>query len=489
MRKCGPCGVELPPQARFCGKCGTPFYETAPSNEPVQPALSGSQAVNPEYPGVVTTYIPGEQLSLPCEADEDGEFENTPPENSEDGHQEQPADLAGPTSIAPPAGIEALPTPHLPSIQCTPRFSSGPMGQIMPSMIGRPASPSFRAHNLVGNQAPAPGTGSSAPSYFSSYTAHTGATQNARGCVIRWLVISLAAILVAVGGGIGILSYILTRPQPVIGISSAYQLGNTPVGSNGTSLYIQGRRFSGKSVITFLIDNRPAPAAPRVVSDQNGNISAKLPITAAWPQGRHILTARDASNYVSKVGIAIEVVPQGQAHTPGPNGAPPDDANFTVNASLHGQYDEGNGPFSGTEPLIITGYSDPAGGSVCKARDNGQPQTYHGITPGNGLPYVETVTFSCTGTYKGGQISYAETLLSAEITLTYQGNQYICHLLTPGVNEKLSGSYKARNGFSGTETHSSFPQSDFSCTTGQLDFFTFSIYGGTSTWNGAAVPH
>lgn len=308
-----------------------------------------------------------------------------------------------------------------------------------------------------------------------------------------WLALGIIALAVATAVASGIMAYMLTRPhpQPAISVASAYTVGTNPAGSQGTMLHIRGQKFSSNSAITFLLDGRIAPDAPRVASDHNGNLSVNLPIPAAWSPGRHLLGARDAAHYSSKKGAVIEVVLPGQANTPGPNGAPPDDASFSMNISqntpIQEQYNGSNGSPSNAEPLAITGHADPAGGSVCKARDNGQPQTYDGTTS-DGLSDTQVATFSCTGTYKGGRVSYTETLLSDVVTVSYQGDSYVCHLLTSGVNEQLSGTYTTSSSFSGTITYSSFPQSDFSCTTGQLAYFNFSLTGGTSNWTATNTP-
>lgn len=302
----------------------------------------------------------------------------------------------------------------------------------------------------------------------------------------KWAIILLILIVIAVGSGV--LAYLLTRPQPVLSlISSTYHVGTIPAGSNGTTLRVQGQHFSAHSAITFLLDNHPAPAAPAVVSNQFGALSTTLPITAAWPLGLHTLTARDAANYVSKRGIQVEIVAQGQAHTPGPNGAPPDDTSFNMRVSVREQTNGSDTSAASMDTLLVSGNPDPAGGSVCKSRDNMQPHTYNSSTT-SGLPDTLVYTFSCSGTYKNGRISYKETLVKAVITISNQGNLYVCRLLKAGVDEQLSGNYTKRGNFTGSVTLSAFPSSDFSCTTGQLSYFNFSLLGGSGTWSATYTP-
>jgi hypothetical protein len=331
---------------------------------------------------------------------------------------------------------------------------------------------------------PLPTTGPYVPEALEPIPPRSNTTQHHKQRTItKWVIILLAILIIAAAGGSGVLAYILTRPQPVISlISNPYTLGHIPAGSNGTTLHIQGQRFSDNSAITFLLDNHALSITPTVVSDHYGTLNTNLPITAAWPLGLHILTAKDAHNYVSQKGIQVAIVAQGQAHTPGPDGAPPDDASFKMNVSVQEQHTSNGDLAASMDTLLISGNPDPAGGSVCKDRDNMQPHTYQSSTT-SGLPDTLVYTFSCSGTYKNGQISYTETLLSAVITVNARGNSYVCHLLTAGVDEQLTGNYTAQSGFSGTVTLSAFPQSDFSCTTGQLPYFNFSLTGKSSMWS------
>lgn len=362
--------------------------------------------------------------------------------------------------------------PPLPISASTAFYSRPVSGHLVPDHAQQPGSMSAQMHPAYHTKAP---------------------MRTTRKPASGWLALGIIALVVAITVASGIMAYMLTRPypQPVISVASGYTVGTNPAGAQGTTLHIRGQKFSSNSAITFLLDGHIAPGTPRVASDHNGNLSVNLPIPAAWSPGRHLLNARDAAHYSSKKDVVIEVVLPGQANTPGPNGAPPDDASFSMhisqNTPIQEQYNGSNGQLSNADPLVVTGHADPAGGSVCKARDNGQPQTYNGTTA-DGLSDTQVATFSCTGTYKGGRVSYTETLLSDIVTVSYQGDSYVCHLLTSSVNEQLSGSYTASGNFSGTITYSSFPQSDFSCTTGQLAYFNFSLAGGTGTWTATDTP-
>jgi len=264
---------------------------------------------------------------------------------------------------------------------------------------------------------------------------------------LKVLLIVLSIVLVLGAGSCGIAAYLLTRPQPVMTVTSIYRVGSTLAGSTGSVLHVSAHSFSGSSAITFLLDILPVASTQHVSSDADGNVRADLTITTAWAVGNHILTAKDANGYTTKVGMLVVIVPQGQAHTPGPNGAPPDDLSFTLNASMQAQ-DAGTGKQLGstTETLIITGKPDPSGGSVCQSLDDGQPHSYIG-NAGNGITYRETFIWSCSGTYKGGKLSYTETATTDKVDFS---NGISCVAHTHYVSEHLEGTFTSQNTISGT---------------------------------------
>jgi hypothetical protein len=277
---------------------------------------------------------------------------------------------------------------------------------------------------------------------------------------LKVLLISLSIILVlgAVGGSIT--AYMLTRPKPVMTVTSKYHVGSMPAGSTGTTFHINASNFSGTATITFLLDNLPVTSNQHITSDANGNVKADLMITSVWAMGNHTLTAKDASGYTTKIGSIVAIVPQGQAHTPGPNGAPSDDTSFSLAVTVRFQ-DAGTGkqidPFS--ETLVITGKPDASGGTVCQSYDDGKPNTLSGNT-GNGVPYHLTAVFSCSGTYKGGQIDYTETATSLKIT---SSNGASCVAHTPFVYQHLVGSFTNQNTINGTASGES---ATFDCSLG-----------------------
>jgi hypothetical protein len=258
----------------------------------------------------------------------------------------------------------------------------------------------------------------------------------------RNIALILVLLVLVLGGASGI-TYVLTRPKPVIDVTSQYTSGSSLVGSTGTTFHIRGTQFSSNSTITFLLDGQQTPGSQTVVSDTNGAFAINLAVTAQWTAGKHTLTARDAGGYETRVGQSILIVNQGEAGTPGPNGAPADDTqSFALHVTVQRQ-----GAQAATETLTITGQPDPAGGTVCnKSIDNGQPHTGTG-TDGQGHTFKETTVLKCSGTYKTGKITYTETVTSDQIVFDAGPT---CTLVAPFTDQQLTGSFTDATHASGT---------------------------------------
>jgi hypothetical protein len=295
----------------------------------------------------------------------------------------------------------------------------------------------------------------------------------------RILLIVLAIIIVLGAGcfGFGIYHF-LTLPQPVISVISKYHVGQTPAGSTSTTFHVSGQNFTANSAITFLLDGATAPGSVTAQSDAKGNVQADLTVTNGWIVGDHTLTARDANSNTTKSGIPVTIVPPGEASTPGPNGAPPNDMKFTINISIQATdttTKKAFSPFSQT--LVVTGQPDPAGGTVCQSRDNGQPQNIPGTINNSSTTYTEVIVYQCTGTYKGGQLSYTETTTSDKYTLSDGG---ICTANTPYVVERLTGTFTAPTAISGSYSSDSIRAP---CT-GSSSLSSLSSDPFTGNWSG-----
>jgi hypothetical protein len=283
---------------------------------------------------------------------------------------------------------------------------------------------------------------------------------------LKILLIAVAALIVlaVVGGGI----FAVTRPQPFISANSQYQVDMTPAGSTSTEFRVSGHKFSSNSSITFLLDGSVVPGNAAAQSDSDGNLTtATLTVTKDWPLGGHTLKARDANGYTTKDGVALKIVAQGQAHTPGPNGAPPDDQSFTVNATYLIQQ-------AHQIEMNVSGHPDPDGGSVCTSTfgTDGVQSTAHGKDDIGA--YTDTYTMTCSGTYKGGKLSLTETLSNETYTYT---NGVVCTQPAPFVYRHFEGTFSNATNISGSYKSDS---ATYNCTQGAS--YVYNALQGT--WTG-----
>jgi hypothetical protein len=497
-KPCPSCGLELPAWARFCGRCGHSFSQPisqpaeAPSTaEPVAPQPSPSEPAGALQP-------PAEPMQTPPAASAELE-ETLPPKVLPLASQPQPEEeekrrsgvapgpfpLPGPPEMAPFSG------PVAPGISTAPAWAQG----AAPAMPGIPAGPQIGAPGVpgipAGPQIGAPGVpgipagpqigapGMSAPPLqgapqFSGWpqppftlspagappTAAQPATSAgqaaARGLgyklwgTVQAKIISIVVVAAVVVGGGAAAAIVVTRPDPVIQVTSKYHVADKAAGSVGTTLHIIGQKFSHSSAITLLLDNnQPLPGDPPAIqSDADGNFAKDLSITEAWQVRTHTLYAKDAKGYDTQKGVTIVIVAQGESGTPGPSGAPPDNASFTVNITIE------NGEFwYFPDTLKVVGQSDPAGGTVCQDRDHGGASSQDGpifdLNTGQptGVTFHETITFSCTGTYKSGKLTYVETAVSDTFALS---NGVTCQGNIPRIIQSLSGTFSSATEISGT---------------------------------------
>jgi len=277
-----------------------------------------------------------------------------------------------------------------------------------------------------------------------------------------------AAILVLAGAGVWGYSYV-TRPQPVISVTSDYHAGSTPAGSTDTVFHVNGTKFSHDSAITFLMDGATVPGSRPVQSDDAGNVRADLTVTTNWAVGQHVLTAKDAAGYSTAAGVVIVIVQQGDAHTPGINGSPTNDANFTINVTADAKDQVTGAKYHGADTI------DVRNGVMSTKRDDGQPHTYTS-TFTNGGSYTETDTYSNKGSsYKDGKLIYIETILTLKDVLP---SGAFCEMNTPYIGEYLEGSFTNQNTISGTYRSDSFPQ--IPCSDGKTSVF-HDAFAGTFT--------
>jgi hypothetical protein len=512
MQNCTFCGSELPEDARFCGRCGhvmnviNTAYEgaTSRSDAPfLYPPGTMPGAPPPPYPpagtmpGTPPTWYPAASTvpnTSPPPQRQDDERNIVPPWSPFYGAA---AVLGSGQSYAPGAPM-VQGTPQIggvPGVSGTPGSFAQPGTAPAYASSQAPSYPGAHTANPYGGQQPSslqnyqpPQTAPQSPTqaqhlhaqHAAPHLHHVGAvaTKVAAGSALKTIIIVTSIVVVLAGGAAGAAAYLLTRPQPVISLTSIYKAGNTFAGTSGTTLNIRGEKFSSNSVITFLLDGATAPGSQKATSDSKGNFRVDLKITDAWMVGTHTLTARDASNYSTQNSVTVMVVSQGQANTPGPLGAPPDDATFKVNASVQGQFTAGF-PFTAQETEIVTGHPDPAGGSVCQS----SPEVTTGVTTNGLVPYQDTRTYSCTGSYKAGKITLTVMIMSDVYVFSSPGSGS-CALKSPQTNEQLTGSYTGQNTFTGSVTYPTIADSMYSCTgIGTYTYYNFH-QGKHGTWTG-----
>ena len=152
--------------------------------------------------------------------------------------------------------------------------------------------------------------------------------------------------------------------------------------------------------------------------------------------------------------MALKIVLQGQGNTPGPNGAPPDDKTFSINATYFP-----NEQVSQQLKLAVTGKPDPSGGSVCRSRGgDGTQQTYNGTD--NIGTFTDTYTLTCSGTYKAGKLSFTETMASDKYVYT---NGVTCTEHAPYVFIHLEGTFNSATSIGGSYSSEG---DDYDCTLG-----------------------
>lgn len=354
---------------------------------------------------------------------------------------------AGPQIGAP--GVPGMPAgPQMGMPGMPPGAQAAPPGMSAPPMQGAPHFSGWPQPGLSGPYAGAPPT-VAPPVTAAGHAAARGLGYKLWGTV-QAKVISLLVATAVVVGGTAATVYAVTLPNPVIQVTSKYHVADKAAGSAGTTLHVSGQKFSHSSSITLLLDNnQPLPGSqPAIQSDGDGNFQVNVNITEAWAVRTHTLYAKDAKDYATKAGVTIVIVAPGTAHTPGANGAPPDDASFTVTIAL-----DRAAFWYFPDTLKVIGHPDPAGGTVCQDRDQGGTSSQDGpIFDANtgqptGVTYHETITFSCTGTYKSGKLTYVETAVSDTFTLS---NGVTCQGNVPRIIQKLSGTFSSATEIRGT---------------------------------------
>lgn len=282
------------------------------------------------------------------------------------------------------------------------------------------------------------------------------------------LIAAIILVLLIGGSATSYYIYLITRPKPVISIDSVYKVNALPTGSTNVGLTFKGSDFTKSSPITILMDGYPLPGQPQIISDKDGKAEAVLTVKEEWVTGKHTLTAKDGDGYTTAKGIAINIVKQGEAGTPGPGGAPADNESFTISGQTNKNTDLN---------ITVTGQPDPQGGVACFEGADGHVVTNTGKLD-DGTPYTTKYATTCSGTYKSGKLEVTETMKQEETTFVTQGVTFTCKTKTPYESLKVEGTYGPNQRFSGTYN---FPATTATCTPYNISLTTPAESG---TWDG-----
>lgn len=261
-------------------------------------------------------------------------------------------------------------------------------------------------------------------------------------------------------------------PAPVLTGASPYHEGTTLAASQATSFHISGKRFAPNASVTLLLDGATLAGVAPITSDSKGRFELDIAPSSAWALGTHLLTAKDSQGYTTKTEMPLVIVPEGQADTPGPNGAPADNQTFTLTITVQRHNaNTGVALSSFSVSVTVTGQPDPQGGKPCGSLDDGQPHSTSGSQ--GSVTYTMTETFTCTGSYQAGKLVYVEVLTS--MNAVYSDGD-VCGAPKTSVPWRMfEGSFTSGSSASGT--YSSYDVL-FTCTSGA----TLEFYPQAGTW-------
>lgn len=281
---------------------------------------------------------------------------------------------------------------------------------------------------------------------------------------LRLVLLILACVLLAGSIGGGYAYYRVTRPEPVIMLSSKYIDGQTPVGATSTAGFsVKGSAFSPNEAITFLKDGK-VDFAGAVTSNGQGGFRTTLSIGSDWTPGFHIITAQDKDGYTTGVGVKVEIVGAGAKGTPGPGGAPTDSASMRIDALVTTR----SGSTNWT--LLVSQ------GSVCSPADDGFSHSQTGTSAG--IAYTRSVMRTCKGTYKGGVLNYQEITTSDSYVFA---SGLVCNARVPYTSASVQGNFTDNTRISGTYTTAGMT---YDCNPGASHQ---NIDADAGTWQGTAT--
>jgi len=97
---------------------------------------------------------------------------------------------------------------------------------------------------------------------------------------------------------------VVVLAAPVITITSQYQTGAMPIGSQ---ISLSGERFAPKSKITLLLDRAQLDVQAPLSSNDKGQVDGQVTVGANWTKGLHYLRASDEKGNVTRRAVKIYV--------------------------------------------------------------------------------------------------------------------------------------------------------------------------------------
>ncbi len=340
MNRCSDCGSNLPPDAQFCGQCGSIINNARGniSSHPASTVLANDQPTKISKPShsALSNYSKQNAAATGLPWSQGGATEPTPTtDDDEEEERRRRALLLG----MPLAG--AMVDQHVPMIHGTPQFGRVPMVHGNPSLSNGPfAGQGFQ--NVVST--PAPQYSPAAPHTPLPNTGHwpsshpqtppsggsSGHNPTPGGVPCGVMVLILAVICLIIVGTIGGLFFGL---PPAISIS-----GSTDVTSGGV-LHLHGDNFVPGSSVTLTLDNtiplfassgaattvaahngpltssdlsmslaaQFASANSHITAGGNGTFDVTIPVSTKWSLGQHIIRAReDISSRSAAIAFRVD---------------------------------------------------------------------------------------------------------------------------------------------------------------------------------------
>jgi len=257
MQICKSCGMELPDDSSFCGRCGQVVDNTTEMPTSISELPTGS-LLPADAPTALSESSLATQISARGDQSQQEHQYTTATENEEDEERRRRAAMLDLPLLGALAIEGHAPAANVPLVQGTPQVGGVPMVQGTPSI----ASGQALSQGAVGAGQPI-SQGATGPAQLSSITTdgppdlggspthphhppkhHAPSPPHPAGCASRWLMISLAAFIIISS----IISGLTLLISPSISLSGSHDV------SVGDTLHLHGGGFFAGGSVTFTLD-------------------------------------------------------------------------------------------------------------------------------------------------------------------------------------------------------------------------------------------